>query len=357
MNRLLLEFGHVLLPATLGLFGVYLLLPQARRRPGPWRSVGLLLCLAAVFFLAGWSFARYEAVLPEKLLFYSFAGLAILGGGLLITQKNPVHAAISFALVVLSTCGLFLLLGAPFLTAATIVVYAGAIIVTFLFVIMLAQQSGVSAADQRSREPFLASLAGFVLLGALLCVLQRNYGTQELNRLLTEVKLIADASSVEEVMLVMGDPKQRKEDFQHPLVVKLEPLLPGVDAVTNLEADWQTLRAPGQLKRVKADARAILEAGERRRATLGAVPPGDVPVTTFAGVVPEERLGKIEQGKLPEGLKARNVASLGTALYTDHLAAIEIAGMLLLVATIGAIAIAGRAGTASSSGIRVEGPR
>ena len=56
--------------------------------------------------------------------------------------------------------------------AATIIIYAGAIVVTFLFVIMLAQQEGPSNADQRSREPFLASLAGCVLLASLLCILQ-----------------------------------------------------------------------------------------------------------------------------------------------------------------------------------------
>ena len=69
---------------------------------------------------------------------------------MLITQQNPARAALSFALVVLSTCGLFLLLAAPFLMAATIIVYAGAIVVTFLFVIMLAPADGLSDADARS---------------------------------------------------------------------------------------------------------------------------------------------------------------------------------------------------------------
>ena len=70
--------------------------------------------------------------------------------------------------MVLGTCGLFLLQGAPFLMAATTIVYAGAIIVTFTFVIMMAKQHGNSDADFRSREPFLASAAGFFLLGAIL---------------------------------------------------------------------------------------------------------------------------------------------------------------------------------------------
>src|SRR5206468_445241 len=51
----------------------------------------------------------------------------------------------------------------------------GAIIVTFLFVIMLAQQAGLSDADSRSREPLLSCIAGFVLLGAILFVLHRAF--------------------------------------------------------------------------------------------------------------------------------------------------------------------------------------
>src|SRR5205085_9538032 len=158
---------------VLGFLAVYLLLPQARRSTSGWGVVlgGAALLTGAVYLL--------HALAPwqESVLFYSFSLLAVLAGGLMITQSNPVYAALSFALVVLSTCGLYLLQGAPFLMAATIIIYAGAIVVTFLFVIMLAQQEGASSADQRSREPFLASLAGFVLIGAVVCVLHKNYGT------------------------------------------------------------------------------------------------------------------------------------------------------------------------------------
>src|SRR5262249_3428750 len=105
----------------------------------------------------------------------------------------------SFALVVLSTCGLFLLQAAPFLMAATIIVYAGAIIVTFLFVIMLAHQSGLSDADVRSREPLLACLAGFVLLGAVLYVLDTAYDTAGLDRLLARTGAVLEATSAAEL--------------------------------------------------------------------------------------------------------------------------------------------------------------
>src|SRR6202040_912394 len=121
--------------------------------------------------LAGWLLVRSGSGWVETVLFYVLSAIAVLSGALLVTLRNPVRAALSFALVVLSTCGLFLLQAAPFLMAATTIVYAGAIVVTFLFVIMLAQQEGRSDADHRSREPFLSTLASFVLLGALLYVL------------------------------------------------------------------------------------------------------------------------------------------------------------------------------------------
>ena len=120
------------------------LLGRPARRPGP--GPGRL--------AAG---PRRHRVAPETILFYVFSAIAIVVGVLLVTQRNPARAALSFALVVLSTCGLFLLLAAPFLMAATIIIYAGAIIVTFLFVLMLAQQEGFSDADDRSREPLLAT--------------------------------------------------------------------------------------------------------------------------------------------------------------------------------------------------------
>src|SRR5437016_5096940 len=171
------DYWPILVPVLLGFVGVYLLLPRARWTAPVWGLVlsgaALLLgCVLLVHAAASWQ---------ETLLFYIFAFLAVLAGGLMITQSNPVYAALSFALVVLSTCGLFLLQAAPFLMAATIIIYAGAIIVTFLFVIMLAQQEGFSNADQRSREPFLATVAGFLLLGALLVVLRQTYHRPEVD--------------------------------------------------------------------------------------------------------------------------------------------------------------------------------
>ena len=89
---------------------------------------------------------------------YVFGIMAIVGGLLTVTSRNPVYSALWFASVVLSTSGLFLLADAPFLAAGTIIVYAGAIIVTFLFVIMLAQMEGKADYDRAARSPGLRDL-------------------------------------------------------------------------------------------------------------------------------------------------------------------------------------------------------
>jgi NADH-quinone oxidoreductase subunit J len=166
----------VVIPVVLGLVAVYVLLPGIRQRS---RMIGGAAGGLALL-LAGTLLIRDKVFDAQTILFYGFSGVGIVAGVLLVTQSNPVRAALSFALVILSTCGLFLLQAAPFLMAATTIVYAGAIIVTFAFVIMLARQSGYSDADHRSREPFMACLAGFVLLGALLFVLEATYSGHDL---------------------------------------------------------------------------------------------------------------------------------------------------------------------------------
>jgi NADH-quinone oxidoreductase subunit J len=148
--------------------GVWWLMPRRVRLP---KIVGLLAALLGAYFLA----CRIRAMqgpLGETILFCVFATAAIACAILMITNRNPVYSALWFALVTLSTCGLFWLQHARFLAAATVIVYAGAIVVTFVFVIMLAQQSGATVYDQYSRQPFLATVAAFLLLGALLSTLR-----------------------------------------------------------------------------------------------------------------------------------------------------------------------------------------
>jgi NADH-quinone oxidoreductase subunit J len=325
------EYWPVLLPVAIGFAAIYLLLPQGARRTPIWAGAlaGIAVMLGAAFLV------RNETVWPETLLFYAFAGGAIGSGAMMITQRNPVHAALSFALVVLSTCGLFLLQAAPFLMAATIIIYAGAIVVTFLFVLMLAQQEGPSSADQRSREPFLASLAGGVLLASLLCVLQKSYDTREIDAIRTELQKINAAKDEAEIRLVLGDPKQAEfGKLTRPIVEKLRAEFTGKDddAARNEIEELQKAWTGMNVELLKNKAGGLLVALERRRQEHGSLALRDVPGKT--GTPGHYK----EPGKLP----AANVAALGRTLFTDYLIPVELAATLLLVATIGAILIAGR---------------
>ncbi len=73
----------------------------------------------------------------EQIVFYGFAGLLILAATMVITVRNPVHAALFLVLAFFSSAGLWLLLEAEFLAIALVLVYVGAVMVLFLFVVMM----------------------------------------------------------------------------------------------------------------------------------------------------------------------------------------------------------------------------
>ncbi len=73
----------------------------------------------------------------EALLFYGFAAIIVVSSLLMILKKNPVHSALLLVLTFFCLAGVYLLLHAQFIAAVQVIVYAGAIMVLFLFVIML----------------------------------------------------------------------------------------------------------------------------------------------------------------------------------------------------------------------------
>jgi NADH-quinone oxidoreductase subunit J len=92
-----------------------------------------------------------------------------------ISSQSPVYSAIWFATSLLGTSGLFFYNGAQFIGVATIVVYAGAIVVTFLFVVMLAQPEGHSAYD-RLTWGGMPKVLGVVTAGLLMGILMQSVG-------------------------------------------------------------------------------------------------------------------------------------------------------------------------------------
>jgi NADH-quinone oxidoreductase subunit J len=74
---------------------------------------------------------------PQIVVFLVLAAMALAGAVSLIFQRHPIHSALSLIVVMVALAGLYLLQGAEFVAAVQIIVYAGAIMVLFIFVIML----------------------------------------------------------------------------------------------------------------------------------------------------------------------------------------------------------------------------
>jgi NADH-quinone oxidoreductase subunit J len=106
------------------------------------------------------------------LYFYALAAMALAGAVGVVGSKNPIRGAMGLLLVILSVAGLFLALHAQFLAAIQLIVYAGAIIILFLFVIMLLGPSASTPSDRRGLavRVFGGGLFGLACLAALAAV-------------------------------------------------------------------------------------------------------------------------------------------------------------------------------------------
>ena len=106
----------------------------------------------------------------EQIVFGVLAVITVLSSAATITSRRPLYAALWFALSLIGVASLFLLQGAQFLGVATIAVYAGAVVVMFLFVVMLANPEGNANYDQQSWGrfvPLVAVTAGLLLSGVV----------------------------------------------------------------------------------------------------------------------------------------------------------------------------------------------
>lgn len=101
------------------------------------------------------------------ILFFLFALIAVAGAIMLIVAREPIHSALSLILVMVALAALYLMLGAEFTAAVQIIVYAGAIMVLFVFVIMLLN-AGV---EERTDFSKMAKYAGLPLAIFLLFAL------------------------------------------------------------------------------------------------------------------------------------------------------------------------------------------
>jgi NADH-quinone oxidoreductase subunit J len=264
---------------------LWLLLPRGESgaRELASRRAGMLLAAVALslFIATG---HRLGGV-GEEATFLVVSLVAVIGGAATIVTRSPVYSAIWFALALAGVAGVLLVLGAQFLGVATIVVYAGAILVMFLFVLMLAQPSGMASYDRVSNEPLLSAVAGAVLLGLLTLFIGRlSAGPADCCAVPSKAAALASQLPANGMN---GNPAATSS--QQGVEPSLEP-----------------------------------------NPAAGTAEPGSRP--TWPGTAPTP----------PDPLAADHVARLGGELFGRHLLAVEAAGVLLLVALIGSIAIVSR---------------
>jgi NADH-quinone oxidoreductase subunit J len=289
-------------------------------RPGPR---GLRLA-ATVGGIAGFAILVVEALkragtdgTPETALPMIFpvvfACIGVAGAVRMITHPRPVFAALYFILVVIATAGLFLLLGAEFMAFALIIVYAGAILITYMFVLMLAQQSpseqdGSAWYDRVPREAGSAVLLGFVMLATL-----------------SEAYFSKSAQSfrddVSERTAAIGE----REAWQR---LDAMPKLMRETAQTALTANWKARGAEGVSPTVTEVVRN--GAGSALRMSGDSVA---VEVRVSDAETPE--LVTLTPDLLPD-----NGRQVGVDLVSKYPAGLEIAGVVLLMALFGAVILA-----------------
>lgn len=338
--------------------GFLFLLPRPRHRKlllGSFLSVTAL-GLSIAFLVT--RFGSATADLVSTVLFWFFAAGAVGFGAVLVVQRNPARGAIAFAFVVLSTCGLFLILAAPFLMATTIIVYAGAIIVTFLFVLMLSHVSGPADENDRSREPMLGGLAGFGLAGLVLFALHQSLPPASANTTVATPGLpLAPLTVVERSALLdaathlaEAESASREQllsaEFSQSTRERLESVVGGLTAPQGTITLQQRLalaqaepRTATEIQRAAALKKQLQVTFDTvETALIDANPPDEARARQALRELRGEVLILAGTGALP----ARNVSTLGLAVYSEHLLGVEMAGMLLLVAAIGAVSIAHR---------------
>jgi NADH-quinone oxidoreductase subunit J len=181
-----IDYWSLLAAMLFGAVGIWMMLPPDRQKsrliPGIWffakgqifRRTGGLLSLVGLVLLA-MHLSRFGGF-DSQLLFWFLSGFTAVSAVATIMMRSPVYSAIWFALTLFATSGLLLLQEAQFLAVATIIVYAGAILVTFLFVLMLAEPAGHAVYDRISWghvAPLLAVLSGVSIVGGLTFLLSK----------------------------------------------------------------------------------------------------------------------------------------------------------------------------------------
>jgi len=230
---------------------------------------------------------------PE-VFYLIFSLIAVASAVRMITHPRPVYCALYFVMVVLSSAALFLMLEAEFMAFALVIVYAGAILITYMFVLMLAQQAPEGNQphaqpdyDVLAREPAAAAVVGFIMLWLLTSMIFDGMGGARPSQTFDQ----AEAAVWDE----LGNmPRQVSQAVEH--------------------------QSPGST--LVNDGRILIVDD---RPTVEVIKAGEATPTTL---------------QLPASIRPNNVQLVGMDLVAKFPVSLELAGVILLMAMFGAVVLA-----------------
>lgn len=315
---------------AIGALGVLLALPRERVNP---QIIGTVLAAAGFgAVIAALALRALDASGLPNLHFYIFAPIAILSALRVITHQQPVYSALYFILTILSSSALYLLMGAEFMALALIIIYAGAILITYLFVIMLATQApsesevgALSPYDALAREPLWATIMGFGILAVLTGMLAQG---------LPQVKAAGDPSDQQALLVEL--PGKVLDDLNTKRVFREmdRPATESIGDAYDIDAEARTVRLR-MTPEAATDLLARADAGDSQIAKL-LLEDG----RTRTGLTSASSGGGDVLLRIPDEVRVTNLDAVGWALIAGHPLALELAGVILLMAMLGAVVLA-----------------
>ena len=188
----------------------------------------------------------------EQIIFWSFAALLVFAASMVITVRNPVHAVLFLVVAFVASSGLWLLLEAEFLAVALVLVYVGAVMVLFLFVVMMLDINIAQLREGFIRYlPVGAAFAVATMVAMGLVVGPKNFG---LERFAAPVRRAADYNNTAELGRVLYT------QYLYPFEIAAVVLLVAIIAAIAL-----TMRTTRQIKNPKPERQIVVRRQERVR--------------------------------------------------------------------------------------------
>ena len=179
----------------------------------------------------------------EQFVFYGFAAVLVLAATMVITVRNPVHAALFLVLSFFASSGLWLLLEAEFLAIALVLVYVGAVMVLFLFVVMMLDINLTVLREGFARYLPLAGIVAVLMFVAIGLVIEHeNFDLEKTPMSITHA---ADYNNTRELGLALYT--QYIWPFEIAAVILLVAI---IAAITLTLRDTRQTKAPKPAKQV-----------------------------------------------------------------------------------------------------------